>query len=151
MLDAHLSFSATATATATATGAVVTIDRHTMIVTDSAAELGLHRAELWAIVHESGSAAREVALSAQLHARIYPLMPGCVDDGVVLVIRRGLPRGLAVSTPAPAPQLGPLEQAERAVIAETLAECGGNKTEAAIRLGLSRGTLYTRLRRYRLA
>ncbi|MGH3638278.1 MAG: helix-turn-helix domain-containing protein, partial [Mycobacterium sp.] len=108
-------------------------------------------AELWALVQESGSAAKEVALSDELHARIYPVTPGRTEDGVVLVIRRGVPRGLAVSAQAPALKLGPLEQAERDVIAETLAECGGNKTEAAIRLGLSRGTLYARLRRYRLS
>jgi transcriptional regulator of acetoin/glycerol metabolism len=145
MLDAHLSMCATAAA-----GAIVTVDRNTMIVADSAAEMGLDRAELWAILQESGAAAKEVALSEELHARIYPVVPGRLDDGVVLIIRRGLSRGLAVPPRPPQQKLGLLEQAERDVIAEVLAECGGNKTEAAARLGLSRGTLYARLRRYRL-
>ncbi|KXX59587.1 MULTISPECIES: helix-turn-helix domain-containing protein [Rhodococcus] len=145
MLDAHLSFRATAT------GPVVTIDRQTMIIEDSAAEFGLDRAELWSVVAEAGPSATEVAVGDGLHARLYPVVPGRLDDGVVLVIRRGKSRGLAPSTAAPAVSLGPLEQAELKVITETLAECGGNKTEVAARLGISRGTLYHRLRRYRLA
>lgn len=144
LLDAHMSLSSTAS------GAVVTVDGHTMIVADSAAGLILDRAELWAIVRESGIGTSEVALNEDLHARIYPVSAGRIDDGVVLVVRRGVPRGLPVSTLVPLPNLTPLEEAERKVIADTLAECGGNKTEVATRLGLSRGTLYDRLRRYRL-
>lgn len=143
LLDAHMSLSSTVT------GAVVTVDGHTMIVADSAAGLNLDRAELWAIVRESGFGTTEVALNDELHARIYPISPGRIDDGVVLVIRPGVPGGLPVSALAPL-NLTPLEEAERRVIADTLIQCGGNKTEAAMRLGVSRGTLYARLRRYQL-
>lgn len=144
LLDAHMSLSSTVS------GAVVTVDGHTMIVADSAAGLNLDRAVLWTIVRESGIGTTEVALNDELHARIYPVSAGRIDDGVVLVIRPGVPRGLAVSALAPLPNLTPLEDAERKVIADTLIQCGGNKTEVATRLGLSRGTLYARLRRYHL-
>jgi two-component system, NtrC family, response regulator AtoC len=44
-----------------------------------------------------------------------------------------------------------LETLERAVIARTMTEVGGNQSEAARRLGISRNTLLERLRRYELA
>jgi transcriptional regulator of acetoin/glycerol metabolism len=47
--------------------------------------------------------------------------------------------------------LSPLEQAECDVIAGVLRECRGNKTEAAERLQMARGTLYERIRRYGIA
>jgi sigma-54 dependent transcriptional regulator, acetoin dehydrogenase operon transcriptional activator AcoR len=47
-------------------------------------------------------------------------------------------------------RLTPLELAEATVIAEVLAAAGGNKTDAAGRLGVSRPTLYAKIRAYRL-
>lgn len=44
--------------------------------------------------------------------------------------------------------LGPIEQAEYEVIRSVLRDVEGNKSEAAARLRISRGTLYERLRRY---
>jgi transcriptional regulator of acetoin/glycerol metabolism len=144
MLDAHLSLSASAP------GAVVTIDRHTMIVADSASDLDLDRAELWDRVQESGFSATELAINAELSARVYPVSPGRPNDGVTLVVHRGVPRDLTAATPTPQLNLTPLEVAERRVIADALSQSGNNKTEAALRLGLSRGTLYSRMRRYHL-
>ena len=46
--------------------------------------------------------------------------------------------------------LSPLETAEREIIAAVLAACDGNKSDAADRLQISRGTLYERIRRYGL-
>lgn len=43
-----------------------------------------------------------------------------------------------------------LEQAEATVIAEVLVATAGNKTEAARQLGISRPTLYAKIRSYRL-
>lgn len=47
-------------------------------------------------------------------------------------------------------RLTPLERAERAAVVDALAAAHGNKTEAARRLGITRPTLYARLRAYRL-
>jgi transcriptional regulator with GAF, ATPase, and Fis domain len=57
-------------------------------------------------------------------------------------------------TLSPAPGVGPatdLGSVERDMISRALAECSGNKSKAAARLGLSRTQLYVRLRKYQLA
>jgi transcriptional regulator of acetoin/glycerol metabolism len=144
MLDAHLSMRSASA------GPVVTLDRQTMIVEDDAAELGLDRSALWAAALEAGPSASEIALTDGLRARLYPVAPGRLEDVVVLVLARGSAPHGGPSGSATAGRLRPLEQAEVRVITDTLAECGGNKSEAAARLGISRGTLYQRLRRYHL-
>ena len=45
-------------------------------------------------------------------------------------------------------RLPTLEEVERAVILRTLQRCGGNKSEAARVLGITRKTLHARLNRY---
>ena len=45
-------------------------------------------------------------------------------------------------------RLPTLEEVERAVIERTLRRCGGNKSEAARVLGITRKTLHARLTRY---
>jgi two-component system response regulator HydG len=42
----------------------------------------------------------------------------------------------------------PLEEVERAAILKTLASTGGNKSEAARRLGITRRTLHKKLKKY---
>jgi DNA-binding NtrC family response regulator len=63
-------------------------------------------------------------------------------------------------TPAPAPtgiiaglpeEGVTLKEVERELIAKTLEQCGGNKSQAAKRLGISRKGLYEKLERYGLA
>ncbi|WP_189310389.1 helix-turn-helix domain-containing protein [Streptomyces brasiliensis] len=145
MLSTHLSYCGPAA------GPVVTIDQRTMIVDNAPTELRLDRAELWSIVVAAGLSATEVTLHDGWSARLHPVTQGRLHDGVVLVLehdRRG--RCAEQHGISPLAALGPLEQAEFKVINETLAECGGNKSEAAARLGISRGTLYHRVRRYRL-
>ena len=44
-----------------------------------------------------------------------------------------------------------LSVVERDMIAQVLADCAGNKSKAAARLGISRTQLYVRLRRYQLS
>ena len=44
-----------------------------------------------------------------------------------------------------------LNAVERDLIAQALADCAGNKSKAAARLGITRTQLYVRLRRYQLA
>lgn len=56
----------------------------------------------------------------------------------------------SVRPQAQARRLSLLEQAEAAVISDVLAAADGNKTAAARKLGLSRPTLYAKLRAYRL-
>jgi DNA-binding NtrC family response regulator len=85
-----------------------------------------------------------------LSARVFPVTSGRPDDGVTLVIYRGVPRNLVAPSPTPQLNLTPLEIAERRVIADALTQSGNNKTEAARQLGLARGTLYSRMRRYHL-
>lgn len=141
LLDAHLAFCAARA------GTVVSLDAHHMITEDDAAPLGLERGTLWQAVTEVGPATRSIVLG-DVHARIYPVTAGSLEDGVVLVLGRGTTPG---SFPMPAhASLSRLEEAEARVIVEALAECDGNKSAAAARLGISRGTLYQRLRRYRI-
>jgi two-component system response regulator HydG len=43
-----------------------------------------------------------------------------------------------------------LESIERNAIAQTLEQCGGNKTRAAKQLGISPSTLYEKVKKYKL-
>jgi two-component system response regulator HydG len=54
-----------------------------------------------------------------------------------------------VGSPSAVPGDVPLERIEQEAIANTLASAGGNKSEAARRLGISRKTLREKLRKYR--
>jgi two-component system, NtrC family, response regulator AtoC len=55
----------------------------------------------------------------------------------------------AAATAAPAGSAGSLlRDAEQDIILKTLADCGGNKTRAAARLGISLKTLYNKLKRF---
>lgn len=60
------------------------------------------------------------------------------------VTPRDLPEGYQVSPRLR--RMTPLERAEHDAIAAALRECGGNKLRAAQRLGISRTTLYSRMR-----
>ena len=126
-----------------------------MIADETATALNLDQATLWAAVREAGPAATMIRLSGTVSARLHPVTPGKLADGVVLVLltgRRSDSRGRPGTPTDPHPSgLNPIEQAEAEIIRTVLAECEGNKSAAAGRLGMSRGTLYQKLRRYRLA
>ena len=69
------------------------------------------------------------------------------EGGLITAEHLSLPRGDPPSAPAPAADLKAMEQQ---TIADVLQQVGGNKAEAARRLGLSRTQLYGRLRKYEL-
>ncbi|CCG03718.1 helix-turn-helix domain-containing protein [Blastococcus saxobsidens] len=133
------------------TAPVLAVTEEVLLADAAAAELGLDHADTWARVVAAGAGGSVVALGGGLVADVCPV--GDDRDGAVLTLRSTAPIDLS-STTAPqqrptARRLTRLEQAESAAIAATLAECGGNKSAAAVRLGISRGTLYQKLRRYR--
>lgn len=86
-----------------------------------------------------------------------------VERAVVLLVgeyvsERELPPSLAgnaanAEEAAPAASLAglSLDEVEKRAILQTLESCGGNKSEAARRLGVTRKTLHTKLARYGLA
>lgn len=75
---------------------------------------------------------------AQLHA-----------DGAGWIELAHLPPEIAAG-PAPT-ESGELDQVERDTLRKVIAECGGNLSSAARRLGVARSTLYRMLRRHNLA
>jgi Nif-specific regulatory protein len=69
--------------------------------------------------------------------------------GVVPTAVTGIPSGPAAEE-RPTPLIQPLAEVEKRSILEALRRAKGNKSRAAAALGLSRGALYTRLRRFHL-
>ena len=60
-------------------------------------------------------------------------------------------RAVLLGPPTIATPTGDLSTVERDMIAQALADCAGNKSQAAARLGISRTQLYVRLRKYHLS
>ncbi|WP_083510194.1 helix-turn-helix domain-containing protein [Pseudarthrobacter sulfonivorans] len=79
-------------------------------------------------------------LAPKLHAVLHNAVQ--TADGDTIDVRH-LPASLAWSTSHP---LGPLEQAEHKVLLLSLERHQGNKSRVAEDLGISRSTLYRRLR-----
>lgn len=89
-----------------------------------------------AVLYSSGSTLNDLALSSA------PTSPGAGPDQAAR----------AAHLPAAAlPQPGTLDEVERALIARTLAEAGGNVSKAARRLGITRDRLRYRIDKYGLA
>jgi len=59
--------------------------------------------------------------------------------------------GAAVAPPARVAALQPLEEAEARTIREVLAANGGNRSAAAAQLGISRNTLWRKMKQYKIA
>ncbi|MFC0554755.1 helix-turn-helix domain-containing protein [Planotetraspora thailandica] len=152
LLDAFVNYRATAN------GPVITLYDHVMIADEAATALKLDQKSLWATVRAAGPAATLIRLSGTVSARMRTLTPGTLADGVVLILGGAIPdrrlaRPIAAAAPSDhqhPPGLTPIERAEAEIITNVLIECEGNKSAAASRLGISRGTLYQKLRRYRL-
>lgn len=127
------------------TAPVVVVSQRMMIVDEAAGAWGLQHDAVWELVREVG-ASTDLVLKAGLRGRAHPL-----DDGVgVLLTLHPDPQATRRDAPAAVPGVRRLESAEAAVIAGVLSECNGNKSAAASRLGISRATLYSKLRRYRI-
>lgn len=136
---------------------VVALDRTMMLVDDKAAALHLDRAQLWSAIVDAGPNARRIHLHGDVTADMYPVARRSLSDGVILVFGSLMAAGVwsdfqsIKSTEPPTPSVRTrLQQAEEDIIRAILLECRGNKSEAAEQLGISRGTLYQRLRRYRI-
>ena len=77
------------------------------------------------------------------------LADGSAIDEVHLWLEAPAPTGSAAGAAAP-PVVRPLDELEREAIDRALAESGGNRREAALRLGIGVRTLYEKLKRYGL-
>ena len=78
-----------------------------------------------------------------------------VEKAVIFCDGRTIAPATLLLRPAPAetsPKTGfsTLEEMERAMIAEAVTRCGGNLTEVARQLGITRQTLYNKIKRYGL-
>jgi transcriptional regulator of acetoin/glycerol metabolism len=144
LMDAHTSFCAVVQAP------VVTLDDRTMIVNDDAAGLDLDRATLWPRLLDASPLLSAIGVDDDHLGVGHQIVEGHPEEGFVVVLhRRGGATALEVRD-GPGLRFTPLEVAERRVIVQSLHEHHGNKSDVAVHLGISRGTLYERLRRYGL-
>jgi transcriptional regulator of acetoin/glycerol metabolism len=145
LLDAHLRVKRAVS------GTVATLDDHVMIVEENSGFAVPERELLWPLVERAGASATELALPGGDRVRLIPVDRSDITLGCSLIFttHEHVLRRAPGFLPADArPVLGPIEQAEYEVILSVLRETQGNKSEAAARLQISRGTLYERIRRY---
>jgi two-component system response regulator HydG len=71
-----------------------------------------------------------------------------VDERILPPALREPRPGEAAPAERPLPSDGPLEEVEKAAVLRTLDASGGNKSEAARRLGITRRTLHKKLKKY---
>jgi two-component system response regulator HydG len=78
-----------------------------------------------------------------------------VEHAVVLaksdhIHNEDLPEAVASPSASPTTAQGSIKANEARLLQETLEACGWNKRQAARKLGISRNTLYRKLRKYRI-
>ncbi|MET7991071.1 helix-turn-helix domain-containing protein [Amycolatopsis sp. NPDC005232] len=134
LVDAHMTFRSLPGTT------VITLDGEIMISDGGPTATLPDRATLWWMLREAGPSATHLPLADGRVATVRPVTPGRFEDGCVLIFSAG----------SLSEHENPLQNAEAEIIREVLIACRGNKTAAAHRLGMSRGTLYKRIRRYGL-
>jgi transcriptional regulator of acetoin/glycerol metabolism len=144
LMDAHMSFCAVAQAP------VVTLDDRTMIVNDDAAALELNRSILWARLLDASPLLSAIPVDDDHLGVGHQIVEGHPEEGFVVVLHRRFEAEAAPVVMGPSLHFTPLEVAERRVIVQALHDHHGNKSDVAVHLGISRGTLYERLRRYGL-
>jgi len=71
-----------------------------------------------------------------------------LDETAIAPLETGTASGLAVCGSAAEPENMPLEEVEKLTILRTLDQSGGNKSETARRLGITRRTLHQKLKKY---
>ena len=71
-------------------------------------------------------------------------------DGPVITPSTLLLRPAAAPAPAADSDVTTLDEMERSMIARAMERCGGNMTEVARQLGITRQTLYNKIKRYGL-
>ena len=70
------------------------------------------------------------------------------QEDLPMVVKDEDSEGLGLLTESAVPADLPLDEVEKATILKTLEACGGNKSEAARRLGITRKTLHKKLKKY---
>jgi len=70
------------------------------------------------------------------------------QEDLPMVVKDEDSEGLGLLTESTVPADLPLDEVEKATILKTLEACGGNKSEAARRLGITRKTLHKKLKKY---
>jgi transcriptional regulator of acetoin/glycerol metabolism len=148
LLDAHLRVKRAVS------GTVATLDDHVMIVEENSGFAVPERELLWPLVERAGTSATELTLPGGDRVRLIPVDRSDITLGCSLVFTNHehvMRRASGYVSIDPRAGLGPIEQAEYEVILAVLRETRGNKSDAAARLRISRGTLYERLRRYGIA
>lgn len=126
---------------------IITLNASTLIAEDRSLRHRLDHHSLWATLLELGQV-RSVSIG-ELRARAHWLGDD-LQHGVVLELIDVQSSSSVPDAAATRRELTRLEAAERQVIRDALVRNQGNKLAAATDLGISRGTLYARIRRYRL-
>ncbi len=91
------------------------------------------------IVITTGHPTLDTAVEAMRRGAVHYVPKPCNVDNIIAASK--------ASAPAPAPRTTSLAQTERAHINHVIAECGGNISEAARRLGMHRRSLQRKLRK----
>jgi len=94
---------------------------------------------------------RELANLIEGEASLLPLDENVIRRVPVSIESTRRPAGTPPTWASASSEILPLEEVERRAYEQALLRCGGNVARAADALGVSKGTLYNKIKRYRLA
>lgn len=129
---------------------VITLSGSTLIVDDDGLRVTLSHADLWEAVKAVGLGGGLIDLGGGLTGSVRLVSPGTVAHGATIELVTDVGDAAPLHRYRPHRALTALEQAEYRVIRDALARNGDNRAATAQELGISRGTLYQRIRRYGL-